>query len=114
VELYKRHLAPGGIIAVHVSNHFLVLPPLVELLAEHAGMKTALVANLNDDDLGEYSSDWVLMTNNQMFLSEKDVREASETIATRPGVRLWTDDYSSVLPLLRWTEPKEPKNHTPE
>jgi hypothetical protein len=109
IELYKRHLAPGGIIAVHVSNHFLVLPPLVELLAEHAGMKTVFVSNLNDDDLGEYSSDWVLMTNNQQFLSDKDVREGAERIQMRPGVRLWTDDYSSVLPLLRWTEPKEPK-----
>jgi hypothetical protein len=114
IELYKRHLAPGGIIAVHVSNHFLVLPPLVELLAEHAGMKTVFVSNLNDDDLGEYSSDWVLITNNQLFLSAKDVREGASSIDMRPGVRLWTDDYSSVLPLLRWTEPKEPKDDTPE
>jgi hypothetical protein len=55
------------------------------------------------------------MTNNQMFLSAKDVRDGAERIETRPGVRLWTDDYSSVLPLLRWTEPKEPKDDdTPE
>jgi hypothetical protein len=113
VELYRRHLQPGGIIAVHVSNHFLDLPPVVEQLAEHSGMKTAFVASLNDEDVGEYSADWVLMTTNQEFLSAKDVREGSTPIPMRPGVRLWTDDYSSVLPLLRWKEPKEPKEDNP-
>jgi hypothetical protein len=112
VDLYRRHLAPGGIIAFHVSNHFLVLPPVVQQLAEHAGMKSVFVVSLNDDDVGEYASDWMLITNNEDFLAQKKLRAGVQAVEPRPGLRLWTDDYSSVLPILRWTEPKQAKDET--
>jgi hypothetical protein len=32
---------------------------------------------------------------------------------SQPGLRLWTDDYNSVLPVLRWTKPKPTPTPTP-
>jgi spermidine synthase len=107
IDLYRRHLQPGGIIAFHVSNHFLDLAPVVEELARHAGMQTAFVINEGDDDVGEYGSDWVLVTSDQEFLARKEVADAADAITPGPNLRLWTDDYSSVLPILRWKEKKE-------
>lgn len=107
-DLYRKHLAPGGIIAFHVSNKFLNLVPVVHQEAEHAGMQDAYVRSADDEEhTGAYSSDWMLVTNNDDFLSRKEVVEASEDITPDPGLRLWTDDYNSLLPLLRWVEPKD-------
>src|SRR2546422_4110843 len=42
-ELYQRHLRSGGIIAVHISNHYLDLEPVVVNVAKHFGFKLALI-----------------------------------------------------------------------
>jgi hypothetical protein len=45
VELYKRHLAPGGILAFHVSNSHVDLEPEIALLAKAAGMDARRVSS---------------------------------------------------------------------
>ena len=107
IEVYRRHLVPGGIMAFHVSNHFLDLAPVVKQEADHAGLHALFISvREDDDDTGEFGSDWVVVTANEAFLSQKDVSESESTIAPKRGLRLWTDDYNSVLPLLKWSEPK--------
>jgi hypothetical protein len=103
-ELYRRQMTPNGILAFHVSNQFLDLPPEVKQQAEHAGLQTAFIVADDDPDKGEYSSDWVLVTNNAEFLSQSNVAIAEKGITIPTGLRLWTDDYNSLLPLLK----KEP------
>jgi spermidine synthase len=100
LKLYQRHLAPGGIIAFHISNHYLKLAPVVQEQAAHAGLHAVMVSTEDDDDTGAYSSDWVLVTANEKFLELPEIAKASEKIEPKPGLRLWTDDYSSLLPIL--------------
>jgi spermidine synthase len=100
LKLYQRHLAPGGIIAFHISNHYLKLAPVVQEQADHAGLHAVIVSTEDDDDTGAYSSDWVLVTANEKFLELPEIANASEKIEPKPGLRLWTDDYSSLLPIL--------------
>lgn len=107
VDLYRRHLAPGGIIAFHVSNKYLNLVPVIHEQAQHAGMEDAYIVNYDDEEkTGQYGSDWVLLTANQEFLERQQVVDASLDIVPKPGLRLWTDDYNSLLPILKWIEPK--------
>ncbi|HEY7403734.1 MAG TPA: fused MFS/spermidine synthase [Candidatus Angelobacter sp.] len=101
VQLYLRHLRPGGILAFHVSNSFLDLAPVVAAEAEHAGLASALVSSPDDEYTGGYAADWVLVTSNQQFLSLPAIDEATDDIDPMPGLRLWTDDYSSLLPILK-------------
>ena len=42
-DIYRRHLAPGGVIAVHVSNNYLRLAPVVRRLAENCGMRVSRI-----------------------------------------------------------------------
>jgi hypothetical protein len=111
LALYQHHLAPGGIIAFHISNKFLNLGPVVRELAQSAGLQTVLVGSApNDDkefDTGEYTADWVLVTANKDFISNEKVVEAGGEIVVNAAVRPWTDDYNSVLPLLNWKSSKE-------
>jgi SAM-dependent methyltransferase len=100
LKLYQRHLAPGGIIAFHISNTYLKLGPVVQEQADHAGLHAVLVSTEDDDDTGAFSSDWVLVTANEKFLALPEIANASAKIEPKPGLRLWTDDYSSLLPIL--------------
>ena len=52
IALYKRHLAPGGIIAFHVSNQYLNLAPEIAQLAIAANMQSKLVESAGDDAAG--------------------------------------------------------------
>ena len=105
MQIYQRHLAPGGILAFHLSNQYVDLPPEVEKLAEAAGMEARVVESSPNDGRGEYRATWVLVTQNAQFLSQPEVAAASLPIRDRPGLRAWTDDASSLLPLLNWRIP---------
>lgn len=108
VELYRRQLAPGGILAFHISNKYLDLLPVVDQEARNAGLDDAYIVSADDEDgTGAYSSDWVLVTGNAEFLSKDKVQDSSYEITSNPRLRLWTDDYNSLLPVLRWVQPKE-------
>lgn len=101
LEIYRRHLAPGGIIAFHVSNHFLALAPVVAQLAHDAGMRAVRVTDEEARSRQVFESDWVLVTSNAEFLRNPAVERARKTIDLPAGLRLWTDDYSSLFPIIQ-------------
>jgi hypothetical protein len=77
-----------------------LVPELAEL-ANGAGMQAREVTSQEDDPDGEWQSTWVLLTTNGDFLRSPEMATA-HTPARRAGVKAWTDDYSSLLPLIRW------------
>jgi hypothetical protein len=101
LEVYRRHLAPGGIVAFHISNRFLALAPVVEQLAHNAGMQVVRVINPEDLTRQVFLSEWVLVTVNADFLANPAVMRARQPIDVPAGLRLWTDDYSSLFPIIQ-------------
>ncbi len=101
LALYSKHLQPNGIIAFHVSNRFIDLEPVVAGIARDAGLEAVAVDTHADDQNGFYSSNWMLVTSNKAFLRLPELVRAIP-IARRPGLKTWTDSYSSVFPLLKW------------
>jgi hypothetical protein len=102
VALYRRHLAPGGILAFHVSNQHVDLEPPIALLAKASGMKAMRVSNGPQDEIGEFGSTWILVTDSPDFFAQTEVATRVRPAAIKAGLRLWTDDYSSLLPVLHW------------
>jgi hypothetical protein len=101
LEVYRRHLAPGGIVAYHVSNDFLELAPVVEQLARNAGMTAVRVVDREDPRRYVFDSEWILVTANTEFLTNPAVVSARRPIDVPAGLRLWTDDYSSLFPIIK-------------
>jgi SAM-dependent methyltransferase len=101
LELYRRHLAAGGVIAFHVSNRYLRLAAVVRQIADHAGMSAIDIHSDDDDDIAVFSAEWVLVTSDAALASAFKVSADTEDIAVPPGLRRWTDDYNSLLPILR-------------
>jgi spermidine synthase len=102
VELYKRHLAPGGILAFHISNQHVDLEPEITQLAKAAGMDVRRVSSFANEQRGEFTATWMLLTDNAGFFTQPEVASRVRQPAEDSKVHLWTDDYSSLLPLLRW------------
>jgi predicted O-methyltransferase YrrM len=102
LEVYKRHLAPGGILAFHISNQHVDLEPVVAELAKAAGIKAMRFSSPVNEERGEFSATWMLLTNSPTFFQQPDVFNQAKEPSEKPGVHVWTDDYSSLLPVLRW------------
>jgi spermidine synthase len=102
VDLYKRHLAPSGILAFHVSNQHVDLEPEIVQLAHAAGMDVRRVATYANESRGEFTATWMLLTASPDFFARPDVAGKVHRADDDGRARLWTDDYSSLLPLLRW------------
>lgn len=101
MEVYLKHLTPNGILAVHVSNRFLNLPPLVRNLAEDAGYRAELIVCQSSGDGLHAASNWVLVTQNQDFLEKPEVVEKIEGWGEelQNEVR-WTDDFGSLWQVI--------------
>lgn len=102
MSVYQRQLAPGGVIAFHVSNSFVDLAPEIERLAEASGMQARLFKSWAVPAEDEYSASWVLVSADGSFFAQPAVAEASQRISAPAGLRAWTDNYSSLLPVMRW------------
>jgi SAM-dependent methyltransferase len=99
--LYWRHLKPDGILAVHVSNRFLSLGPVVALAAAEDGKRAMIISNVEDDTKEIAASDWVLVTSRPAFFDQKEIKAVAQKIEPIPGLRTWTDDYSNLYKILR-------------
>lgn len=99
MELYFARLARGGILAVHISNRYLDLEPV---LAEHAARmgKAARVFEAEADTTNQgYATTWVLLAESADTFEHPAFR-AGELPERKAGMREWADDYSSVVRLL--------------
>jgi SAM-dependent methyltransferase len=101
--LYLRHMKPGGVIAFHVSNRFLELPPVVGRLAREHGLRALLVSDEGKDgDEDHTKTDWVLIARDSGPLAAKQIAATgSGPPEERPHWRPWTDDYSNLVQILK-------------
>jgi hypothetical protein len=102
-DLYRRRLAPGGLLLLHISNRSLDLEPVARGLARHLGWKAALFLSGQHDETGELSSKWVLITANSAFLEQPRI---ADRVAAWPDAKrspiTWTDDFASLWHVLRF------------
>ena len=100
-QQYRRELRPGGIVAVHISNRYLDLAPVLLAEAQASGWKTMEVANEADDDAGVFSSDWVLMSQDGELFRRDEIANAGKLLESTRTVRRWTDDFSNLYRILK-------------
>jgi SAM-dependent methyltransferase len=98
--LYWRHLKPDGILAVHVSNKYLALGPVVALAAAEDGKQAMMFSNPADDNTEVAASDWVLVSSRPGFFDRKEIKAVEQKIQPIPGLRTWTDNYSNLYKIL--------------
>jgi len=97
---YFRHIKPGGILAVNISNRYLDLEPVMERAATYFH-KRPLVFDLtpDDDDALCNASGWALLLDPS--LPVPDSLKDGRLLQPRPGFRMWTDDFSNMFSILK-------------
>jgi len=101
-RLYFRHIKPEGALAVHVSNLYLNLNPIVELAAKALGKQTRVIDTGDDEDVtGVFPATWVLVTGNARFFDKPEFRGSQPKLIAQDGLRTWTDDYSNLFRILK-------------
>ncbi|HRJ09436.1 MAG TPA: fused MFS/spermidine synthase [Prosthecobacter sp.] len=95
-DIYARHMAPEGIIVVHVTNSYLTLAPVVERQAEALGWGVTRIMTQSEGD--HDSTDYVMVTKNAQFLKDTPVEEPEDP--EPEGIPLWTDRYHNLFQIL--------------
>jgi hypothetical protein len=96
---YRAHLAPGGILALHVTNRYLDLPRVAFALAASEGLESRLV-HIDAQADWEDESDWVLLAAPGDLPAGPGVADARRDTRGDPR-HAWTDDTSDLLSILK-------------
>ena len=100
-ELYFDRLAPSGVLAVHVSNSFLDLAPVVGRAAQTLGKFARVVEVQEDAREHRGHSLWVLLASHPKTL-DRLLPPGTWRPAPAPAwLRVWTDDYSNLFQILK-------------
>jgi hypothetical protein len=99
--LYSERIKPQGVIALHISNRYLDLRPVIGRLAAEMGLQLAYVEERESDtDPDKASSNWILLARDRSILDLPDIKEAVVDLPMTTRRPLWTDDYSNILQVI--------------
>jgi hypothetical protein len=87
-------------LAIHVSNRYLDLVPVVRGLADHLKLKAIEIYSKDEPSTGVIRADWMLASANQELLNSLAPVALSDTEPVPPPL-LWTDDYSDLFRILK-------------
>lgn len=100
-RLYLSHIKPGGVLAVHVSNKYLDLLPVVGQAAALLKKPAWVVDTEDEDGNGVFGATWVLLTDREEMFKEPEMKDMTSRLDATEGFRPWTDDYSNLLGILK-------------
>ncbi|MDP1824070.1 MAG: fused MFS/spermidine synthase [Archangium sp.] len=97
MALYLTHLAPGGVLAFHLSNRSLELVPVAARVGRELGLEAAVIR-------ADAKSNWALPSR-WLLLARSRASFAGLALTDEhppSDVPLWTDDFSSLWRVVRW------------
>lgn len=98
--VYWRHMRPDGIVAFHVTNRFLNIPPVVDTIARSMGLHVAHIRDENDNPLLR-NTDWVLVARNPAVLQQPAIAQRAKPVQQIAGLKPWTDDFNNLFAILK-------------
>jgi hypothetical protein len=109
LRLYLAKLSEGGILVFHISNRYLDLKPILGSLAHDLD----LVGLAQDDtELSEAEreakkapSTWAVMARRSPDFSQLAADYRWKPLSSAPGSKLWTDDFSNIVSVFKWSLP---------
>jgi hypothetical protein len=100
MELYFRHLKPDGVLAVHISNRYLNLQPVLAGETQALGKIARVIDTEDDEDTDVFGATWVLITSPATGFQGEEMTN-TQPLNPKVTVRLWTDDYSNLFKILK-------------
>jgi len=113
VELYLRKTADNGILAFNLSNRYLNIEPVLGNIAKSLG----LACKVNHDIQvpreerieGKSPSEWLVMARKPENLGNLQEDPNWLDVPADPSEPIWTDDFSNIISVMRWSGSAERK-----
>jgi len=100
-EIYLERLKPGGVLAIHITNRFLDLKPVVVGIADFFGLQRALVHDVPREPTDQEST-WVLLSYENSHFDQPPISLVRMAEKDQIETRLWTDDFSNLFEVLKF------------
>jgi hypothetical protein len=98
LDIYLAKLGQDGMLAFHISNRYLNLEPLLAGLSRRAGLSAFIRRDGDSNVPGRFPSWWVVMARTDAALGMIPIDAGWARVQ---GDKVWTDDFSNILSLLR-------------
>jgi hypothetical protein len=104
LRLYFDLLGPRGILALHISNRYLRLEPVVAALAEDGRYARMVQHGDTGDVRGGVEASWAILARRPEDFGEmaSDTRWTAAHLDVEPAVSAWTDDFHNLLSVFKW------------
>lgn len=106
VALYMSKLSDDGVLALHLTNKYLNLLPIMLRLAREAKLELIYIKDVEGEEEQSANtnrrskSDWVLLARSAHAFGDERLQERSTGTAEPAGTPLWTDDHNNLLQAL--------------
>jgi hypothetical protein len=96
-QVYFSEIAQTGIVAIHITNTYINLRPVVAGIAEGMNLNYRFIQTNGDNRISIYS-DWALVSRRDLPFPE--ISKRTSTKDRQSGI-VWTDDYSNLFQVFR-------------
>jgi SAM-dependent methyltransferase len=104
-RLYLRHLKPDGVLAVHISNRYLDLKPVVAQGMSDMGWHGRVIEDDGVDQPYYTGTTWVILSADEKFFDtaffQGDGSSIIKPLLPKPGFQGWTDDFSNIITIIK-------------
>ena len=99
IDLYSQKLASNGVLAMHISNRYLDLEPVLGDLGRDRGLVCYAQSDTEaESSLYKEASRWVAMAREKADLGSLPDDERWQPCASNPSSdEVWTDDFSNLI-----------------
>ena len=109
LTLYRKKLSATGVLVLHLSNRYLDLEPVVARLIQATGDAALIRANTGHNPELKASGDpsiWTAIATDPSRLGSLQTNSRWRSLRRRENVALWTDDFSNIFSVFRWSIPR--------
>ena len=105
IAIYRHHLAPGGILAFHITNKFVALATPLAAIAKSEHLDVRTVADdpeqADEEESALSASDWLLIAADPSGWENGELGKSATTVPLTGTETIWTDDFNTLIPALR-------------
>jgi hypothetical protein len=105
--MYVEKLAPRGLLLMNISNRYVDLAPVLSAIAADqglAGRMRSFLPSAEEKAAMQVPSMWIALARDPQGLDALASDQRWVALPASP-LRPWTDAYSSLLRVMRWTQP---------
>jgi hypothetical protein len=103
IALYLQKLTDNGVLAVHISNRYLLLETVLGNIAQDLGVPGLFNYDSKDKgEVGKTASEWTVLAKNRQALGNLTEDGRWTPLKVNPAIGVWTDDFSNLLGVFEW------------